>query len=298
MAFRVKSKAYGDEVSIIGVTPHPLRDSYQWLVKAPWYAVLGVVTAIFLLGNALYALAYLKLGGVMHARPDSFEDAFFFSVQTMATIGYGDMYPASRAANTLVTSEAIVGLLITALATGLVFQRFSQPRSSIIFTSRLVITQVDGVPTLMARIGNDRHDAVINAEIRLDLIKTTTTLEGATLYRSTEVKLVRNRAMSLSRAWNVMHVIDADSPLNGLTPEGAVTQEIEAALSVFGFDEVTHQVVSGRRRYETRDILFGAKPVDILRDLGNGQFEIDVRKFDLIEPTPATERFPFTWKPE
>ncbi len=294
MAAKKKKSTLSDEVVVVGATPHPIRDLYHWLLKAGWVHVLGLITALFLGVNVLYALAFIVVGGIANSH-GTFSDAFFFSVQTMGTIGYGAMYPQTMAANVLVTSEAVVGLLVTALSTGLVFQRFSQPRAYVVFSSRLAISVVDGVPTLMGRLGNDRNDAIVNAEIHLDIVRTVKTAEGTTLYRSTELKLVRHRATTLSRTWSVMHVITPDSPLFGMTPEQAIADELEASLSVFGVDEITHQTVHARERYQTHEILFGAKPVDLLTDLPGGKLQLDIRRFDEMEPTPKTESFPFSW---
>jgi inward rectifier potassium channel len=297
MATRKRKPTLADAVVVVGATPHPIRDLYHWLLKAGWMQVLAFIVALFLGANALYALVFLELGGIANAAPGSFADAFFFSVQTMGTIGYGAMYPTSRAAHLVVTSEAVVGLLVTALATGLVFARFSQPRASVIFSSRLSISPVDGVPTLMARLGNDRNDAIVNAEIHLTIVRTVKTKEGATFYRSTPLKLLRDRATTLSRTWNVMHVIDADSPLYGITPQQAIADELEVGIAVFGTDEVTHQSVHASERYLTAELIFGARPVDLLRELPDGRLELDVRRFDALEPTPATEAFPYSWTP-
>ncbi len=297
MADRPKKPTLADEIVMVGVQPHPFRDLYHWLLKANWSHVIGLITVLFLGVNVLYAFAYLALGGIANST-GTFADAFFFSVQTMGTIGYGAMYPQSLAANVLVTSEAVVGLLVTALATGLVFQRFSQPRAYVVFSSRLVISEVDGVPTLMGRLGNDRNDLIVDAEMHLDLVRTAKTKEGHLLYRSAELKLVRNRAASLSRTWSVMHVITPDSPLYGLTPEQAITEELAATLSVSGVDEVTHQTVHAHERYDTDYIVFGARLVDTLTPLPTGTLQLDLSKFDDIEPTAPTASFPFSWKPK
>jgi inward rectifier potassium channel len=201
------------------------------------------------------------------------------------------------AANLLVTSEAVANLLVTALSTGLIFARFSQPRASVIFSSRLVISELDGQPTLMGRLGNDRNDAIVNAEISVDIVRTVRTREGATLYRSASLHLVRSRANSLTRTWTVMHVITGESPLFGVTPQSAVREELEAVVSVFGVDEVTHQTVHARERYQTSDLIFGARLRDLLSERPDGKLQLDVRGFDEIDPTPATPGFPWSWSP-
>ncbi len=290
-----RNSSFTDEVVVIGAAKHPFRDLYHWLLKANWWQVIGLIVSLFLGVNLLFALGYLTIGGLVNARPGNFWDAFFFSVQTMGTIGYGAVYPGTLAANALVTAEAIAGLLVTALSTGLIFQRFSQPRAEVVFSRFFCIGVVDGVPTLMGRLGNDRSDPIVNAEIHLDLIRTIITAEGHTLYRSSKLTLVRDRAMSLFRTWNIMHTIDASSPLLGMTPQTAKANEVELSILVTGTDGVTNQHIHARSRYVTDEIIFGARPVDLLKERSDGKFEIDIRKFDDLEPTQATESFPFRW---
>ena len=180
----------------------------------------------FLFANAAFALAYTVVGGVAHLAPGSFSEAFFFSVQTMGTIGYGAMYPESFGANLLVVAETIVGLTLLALATGLVFAKFSRPTARVMFTREAVICPVNGVPALMFRLGNERGNRIVDTQIRAVLVRTERTSEGAKFYRSVDLKLARDRALSLSRSWSVMHSIDEHSPLYGLTPEQLIEQEV------------------------------------------------------------------------
>ncbi len=144
------------QVEIIG-TPGPgLRDVYHFLIGASWWLVLGGVAFLFLFSNLLFAIGYLSTDGLAGAKPGSFWDAFFFSIQTMGTIGYGVMYPKNFFANILVTLESIVGLLGLALATGLTFAKFSRPTARLLFSRVAVIAPRDGVPTLMFRVANER----------------------------------------------------------------------------------------------------------------------------------------------
>src|SRR5204863_9261444 len=124
---------------------------------------VGVIVVLYFALNAAFAALYMAVGGIANARPGSFADAFFFSIQTMGTIGYGGMMPASRAANLVVSVESVVGLLVTALATGLVFSKFSRSAARIRFSRRVVITPMDGLPTLVFRVGNERSNFVVEA---------------------------------------------------------------------------------------------------------------------------------------
>jgi inward rectifier potassium channel len=128
------------EIRVVGDRPTPLRDFYHALLRLPWWATIAAISATFLVANALFALAFLLVGGVTHAAPSSFRDAFFFSVQTMGTIGYGAMFPESTAANVVVVAESIVSLLLVAVSTGLVFAKFSRSTARFVFTRQVTIS--------------------------------------------------------------------------------------------------------------------------------------------------------------
>jgi inward rectifier potassium channel len=211
----------------------------------------------------------------------------------MGTIGYGAMYPETRAANVLVVGESLVGLLLTALATGLVFAKFSLSRARVEFTRRAVIAPMNGVPTLMFRFGNERGNQIVNAQISVMLMRTEKTAEGNTFYRSYDLKLVRDRALSLSRSWSALHVIDRDSPLYGQTPESIQAQEVEIHIMVLGTDDTTMQSIHASHRYFTPDISWGMRFVDLLSETDDGNMLLDLRGFHEVEPTEPTSDFPY-----
>lgn len=136
------------EIRVIGARQTPLRDLYHGLLRGSWAALFAAISLAFLGSNMLFALGYLATGGVAHARPGSFLDAFFFSVQTMGTIGYGSLYPESVAAGLLVVAESLVGLILTAITTGLVFAKFSRPTARLLFCRQATIGPMNGCPTL------------------------------------------------------------------------------------------------------------------------------------------------------
>ena len=290
MAKRAKAS---DEVLVVGASWHPLRDAYHLVLRAPWWGVLLGIASIFLALNALFGLGYLAIGGLSGVRPGSFRDAFFFSVQTMGTIGYGAMYPTGTAAHALVVAESIAGLVMTALVTGVVFARFSQSQGQLIFSKRVCISPMNGVPTLAFRVGNDRASTVFEATVRVAVVRTEKTLEGVTFYRLYDAELARDRSQALSRSWTVMHPINEKSPLFGMTPSACVAQEIELMVSVVGTDDTSLQPVHARRRYLLEDIVWGARHADVLSELPDGRLKLDVRRFDEVVPTQATEAFPY-----
>ncbi len=290
----VKPAGANYEVRVHGVRPTPLRDFYYATLSQPWSLTLLMIASVFLAVNALFALGYWAAGGIANANPHSFADAFFFSVQTMGTIGYGAMYPASRAANWLVVAEAIVGLTLTALATGLVFAKFSRPTARIVFSREVAISPMNGVPTLMFRIGNERRNPIVDAKIRVSVVLTELTHEGKVFYRMQDLKLTRDRALSLSRSWSVIHTIDATSPLRDATPESLIRDEAELQVLVVGLDDTSMQPVHARHQYSVDRIAWGARLVDVLSEADDGALVLDLKLFHDVESTPATVDFPYS----
>jgi inward rectifier potassium channel len=233
--------------------------------------------------NAIFACIYLVTGGVEHAKPDSFADAFFFSVQTMGTIGYGAMSPSSFGANVVVVAESVTSLLVTALATGLVFAKFSRPTARVLFTRNATISKMDGVPTLAFRLGNQRSNRIVDANVRLSLTRTNQTLEGKTFYRSVDLQLVRERISSLQRSWTVLHVIDEKSPLFRETAESLAEKEAELLVTVSGLDDMWMQTVHASHRYMHHHIAWNSRLVDVLSE-SPGVMILDLRKFHDLEP--------------
>jgi inward rectifier potassium channel len=289
----VKAPGADYEIRIVGERHAPLRDFYHALLTLPWWATIVAISAAFLVTNALFAAVYFEIGGVSHAAPASFRDAFFFSVQTMGTIGYGAMFPESTAANAVVVAESSVSLLLTALSTGLVFAKFSRSTARFVFTRQAVIAPMDGVPTLMFRLGNERGNQIVNAHIRLVMVRTERTAEGATFYRMLDLQPSRERALSLSRSWNVLHTIDASSPLAGETPASLVAKEVELQVMVIGTDDISMQTVHAGHRYFAKDILWGARLADVLSETPDGHMLLDLRRFHDVEPTAPTPDFPY-----
>lgn len=284
---------FGDDLVVVGAGHHPLRDVYHLLLRATWPVAFAVISGTFILLNLLFACAYLVSGGVTNAAPGSFRDAFFFSVQTMGTIGYGAMYPSTNAAHFIVVVEAIVSVMFTALATGIVFARFSRATGLLVFSRNACIAPMNGVPTLMLRIGNDRSNTIVEATVRAVLVRTEKTSEGIVFYRMHELELARERTPALARSWTVMHPITAKSPLCGATPSSCTMQEVELIVTVAGTDDTVLQPVHGRHRYMASDVVWGARLADVLSELPDGRMQLDVRRFHDLTPTQPTESFPF-----
>ena len=241
----------------------------------------------------MFAFAYLSAGGIAGARSGSLADHFFFSVQTMGTIGYGVMHPLSSAAEVLVTAEVIVGVSLVALASGMLFAKFSIPRARMQFAEWATISPFDGVPTLMFRLGNERASQIIEATVRVVLVRTERTAEGVVYYRLRDLRLERDRSPALSRSWTVMHTIDEASPLHGATPETLARDEVEFRVTVVGIDETSAQNVHARYTYDHEQTRWGARHADMLSELPDGRLQLDMREFHRVVPTSPTPAFPY-----
>jgi inward rectifier potassium channel len=270
-----------------------VRDAYHALLKMPWWGAMAAIVSGYLILNALFALLYMVTGGVAHAAKHSFLDAFFFSVQTMGTIGYGAMYPETRLANAVVVGESVAGLLLTAIATGIVFVKFSQTRGRILFSERVAISPIDGIPTLMIRLGNERNNSIYDAEMRLTLVRTRRTAEGQLIYQNEDLKLVKDRAPTLLQSWMMLHRMDAASPLHRATPESLASDEAELQVALSGIDDTSLQPVHGRHMYERFSIVWGARLADVLSETPDGGLLLDLTNFHALEPTQPTAEFPY-----
>jgi inward rectifier potassium channel len=271
-------------IHIIGAPAPGLRDLYHALLRIPWWAAFGVIVGSYLLLNGIYAALYLAVGGVANARSGSFLDAFFFSVETIGTIGYGTMYPSSTGANVLMVAESVTGLILTALATGLVFVRFSQTRARLVFSSKVAIGPMDGVDTLTLRVGNERRGSIVDTQFRLSFTRTTRTTEGVTLYRLEDLPLVRTHAPELARSWSVMHRIVESSPLRGYDAQKLAQVDGELRLEVVGVDETSLQPVYAQHTWFAGSVAWGTRLADVLSETPEGDLILDLRNFHEVVP--------------
>jgi inward rectifier potassium channel len=258
---------------------------HSWLV-ASWRRVFTVVIALYLLINAGFALCYLAFGGIENARPGSFADAFFFSVQTIATIGYGKMAPVTLPAHLLVTVESFCGIVGVALITGLMFAKFARPTARVLWSEVCVVALQDGVPSLMLRVANARGNQVVEAQLRLGVMRTETTREGETVRRMHDLRLVRGTSAVFALSWLAVHPIDEKSVLFGQTTESLRAMGAELYASLTGLDETFNQTIHSRHSYAADEIVWGRRFVDIVGPLPDGRMSIDYRRFHDTKPAP------------
>lgn len=259
---------------------HQWRDPYHLLLTIPWMGFAVIVSVTYLFINTLFAFAYLAGGDCLAgARAGSFSDAFFFSVQTLASIGYGAIHPKTFYANSIVTLESITSLLLIAVLTGISFARFSRPIAKLLFSKFTIITSHNSQPTLMFRVANERNNFILESHAQIYLIIDEITHEGDSMRRIHELKLLRQRTPSLVLTWTVMHLIDADSPLYGLTAGDLKRLNANISVLIGGVDETVAYAITARYIYNTEDILFDRKFTNLIQKSANGDRYFDYSFF-------------------
>jgi len=264
-----------------GVPRYDWADPYRLAVSLSWPQFLFGLVGIYLLANALFALAYLAVPGcIANARPHVFTDAFFFSLETLATVGYGEFYPATLYGHGIASLEITTGVAFTAILTGLIFVRFARPRAKFVFATHPVITLHNAVPTLMLRVGNGRAVSMASAAARISVLIAETSVEGAIFRRTYELPLVRSTLPVFPLSWTLMHMIDSQSPLHGMDAAGLIAANVRTFVSFEARDPDLASMVHDMRVYDPQDVLFGMRYVDIITNDEFGQPVADLTKID------------------
>jgi inward rectifier potassium channel len=277
-----------DRVVAIGLRNPWLRDFYHHLLTLPWRAFLLGLAVVYLGLNVLFALLYLiGAGAIANARPGAFSDAFFFSVETISTIGYGQMSPATLYGNIVMTVEAMFGLTLLAVSAGLVLARFTRPTARVIFSKVAVVTEYNGVPTLSLRLANERRNQILEAQVSVTLVRDERTAEGEWMRRFYDLQLGRQRSPIFAMTFTVMHAIDPASPLWNATASSLATEAAEIVVTVTGLDETTSQAVHARTSYLAHEVLWGHRFADVLTQTKDGRLAVDYRRFHETEPAQS-----------
>jgi inward rectifier potassium channel len=262
-----------------------LQDVYHYAMVLSWRWFMLLCAGAFLALNTVFAGLYmLSDQAIANQSPAGFLGAFFFSVETLATVGYGDMHPATLYAHVVATVEIFLGMASVALVTGLIFARFSRPRARILFARNPVVSTMDGRKTLMIRVANARQNMIGNASAKLRLLRDETTPEGHRFRRIFDLKLRRDEQPMFILGWSLMHDIDDESPLKEVLPGPALIADATLILSISGVDETTSQTMLSRFSYDCATILWGHRYVDVLYTDAEGQAHMD---YTLIHDTVA-----------
>jgi inward rectifier potassium channel len=268
------------------------RDIYHWLLTTSWAVFAAIGLGVYLLANTVFALLYLAdPRGIANARPGDFSDAFFFSVQTIGTIGYGMLYPKNLYANVVMTAENFFGLSFIAVATGVIFARVSRPTARVMFSKNALIVRHDGEMTLMFRAANERANRVLEAEVTVSITRDLMTREGKSMRRFEQLNLVRSRSPLFALTWTILHVIDETSPLYGMTEKALSRTAGQLLVVLSGMDETFAQRIHARHSYMPEDIVWNRHFADVIFEDEAGGRVVDYGRFHDLEdgPEPGEE---------
>jgi inward rectifier potassium channel len=260
------------------------NDPYHWILGRSWPQFFSLVITYFVTVNLVFAgVFYLVDGSVANARPGSFADLFFFSVETLATVGYGEMAPNSFYGHVVAAIEILFGMMSLAIVTGLIFVRFSKPTSRMLFSDRVVIRDFDGSRMLMLRVANERHNRIVEANASLGMVRAETTSDGEALVRIHDLPLIRHHSPVFALTWTLMHRIDESSPLFGWSHERLQQQRARIIASITGHDETMAAPVHALHDYAADQIAFEHRFADIISTGEDGERVIDLTRFHDIQ---------------
>jgi inward rectifier potassium channel len=273
------------EILTEGIRRVVLQDLFHYFMTITWPQLFATFAGFFLAFDTLFGLLYYLVPGcIANLNPPGFAGAFFFSVETLATVGYGDMHPQTVYGHTVAMIEIFVGLMSLAVITGLMFARFSRPRARFQFSKSLVVRPIEGRRTLVLRAANLRLNVVQDASARLYMMRNEVTQEGFRIRRVTDLPLLRSTQPMFSLGWTLMHVLDESSPLFLETSDSLRKAQAAFVLNMSGTDESTGQTLTTRAEYSFQDIHWNASFRDILVEDSNGVLHMDYAQFDEIDP--------------
>ena len=276
-------------VVLEGLNPLSSLGLYHWLLRISWARFLAFITGTYVAINGLFAIAYLLCGpDALQSSSGSFANqpfyrAFFFSVDTFATIGYGNIVPVGVVANTLVTIEALLNIVGVALATGVIFARFSRTSARIIYSRNAIVAPYRGKTALEFRIANARSSQLIDVQAQAILTKIEQ-VDGTPIRKFYELELERNRVVFFPLSWTVVHPITPASPMWGLTREDLTKSDAELLVLLIGTDETISQTVHSRSSYQADEIVWGAKFANMfMRNEAEGIIGMHLNRIHEIE---------------
>jgi inward rectifier potassium channel len=269
----------------LGIRRFDFRDPYHVTVSLSWPSFILAMVGCWVTINLIFALLYvLSPGDVVNARPGSFSDVFFFSIETLATVGYGVMAPATLYGHIISAAEIVTGTAFTAIVTGLLFVRFSRAKAKILYSDNPVITTRNGRPTLMLRFANGRLSIMTSANVRMFVLLEEHTTEGESFRRIHDLKLVQSHLPVFVMPWTVLHVIDKASPLHELDAEGLVAAGARIIVTVEARDQTLSALVQDVKNYPADTIRFGMHFAEAVTLDGAGSATADLSRISLLDP--------------
>ncbi|HTZ70465.1 MAG TPA: ion channel [Acetobacteraceae bacterium] len=272
------------EVRKAGALRFDLRDPYHLAVALPWPAFVACGIAGMVLINLIFAGLYcLQPGAIQNLPPGDFYRAFFYSLETLSTVGYGEMSPLSRYGYAVAGIEMAVGMAFVALLTGILFVRFSRPQAGILFADKAVVTTYKGNPALMVRVANGRVNMLIGATAQLSVLLKETDDQGRLYRRFQDLPLLSPHLPAFPMTWTLMHPIDETSPLHGCGPAELKAAWARLFLSVTATDVKLGRQVQDVGDYTDRQILFGAHYADAVTYDEDGTPTADLSQLSHVE---------------
>ncbi|MCF8244878.1 MAG: transporter [Saprospiraceae bacterium] len=265
---------------------------YQDLVEMSWGKFFKLVMAFFIGVNAVFALLIDAIGVdcLTGMKPgtwlENYADAWFFSVQTFTTVGYGGMSPSCISTNFVAALIALVGLMSAALATGLLFARFAKPTSQLVFSKNAIIAPFQEGTSFQFRIANSRNSRLINLDAKLTMSWVHTNPDGSKQRRFARLNLEREKVVMLPLNWNIVHPIDEESPLWQRTPEDVKEMNVEVIVLIEAFDETFSQTIFANGSYCDEEFLWNVKwkPMYHPDPAGSGKTILDMAAIDEVIP--------------
>jgi inward rectifier potassium channel len=275
-------------VKRIGLPFFRFDDTYNWLITMSWRKFMFIILVAYMIINILFASIYVLIG-IENLRGaegitlrDHFFDAFFFSAQTISTVGYGHISPNGFLTSCVAAFESMLGLLAFALATGLLYGRFSRPNAKILYSKNMVIAPYKGITGLMFRLANGRNNQLI--EIAVQMVFTINEMvDGKKTRRFIPLELERSKIGLLTFSWTVVHPIDENSPLLGMKPEEMIAGEAEVLILLQAFDDTFSQTVHSRASYLDDQILFNTRFTSLISQDDDGVTILDLAKLNSVE---------------
>jgi inward rectifier potassium channel len=256
-------------------------DPYYWLMEIRWPAFFGTVVLTFLLLNLLFGILYVVIpGSLANAERGSLTDAFFFSVDTLATVGYGNMYPASRMGHAIASIEILLGLFFAATVTGLIFARFSRPRKGLLFSRYAVIGRYEGQTALIVRVAWTRSYPLIDATAQLSWLETAQMIDGKRFRRLRELELVRSHNPMVGLGWTLIHILPEDS--NMLVALES-SERVMLTASVSGTDMLLAAPSLTLQRYGRAEIRTDHEFLEMISEDERG-LRLDLTRLHQVQP--------------
>ena len=284
---RTRTVRVGDREAVSqGLEKRFFDDFSHRSMTTSWPRFVMGAAIVFILLNAVFAFVYwVGDDPVANVPRGSYIYDLYFSIETISTVGYGDLHPQTHYGHVVASLEMFTGLFYAGVLTGLIFARFSRPRARVLFADSMVVSNHEGHRTLMIRIANERQNTISNASAKLWMTRAAGA-DGRYFRAIYEMPLLRRESPVFMLSWTIFHRIDEASPMFNVTAEDLAKLSATFVIIIDGFDESSAQIVRARRGYTHADLRFDERYVDILDSSEDGELTLDYRKFHDTEPSP------------